>query len=31
MTGGLQVNRALLIGFGIIVLVVIAANLLSGR
>jgi hypothetical protein len=31
MTGGLQVNRALLIGFGIVLAVVVIANLLFGR
>jgi hypothetical protein len=31
MTGGLRVNRALLIGFGIVAVVIIIANLFSGR
>jgi hypothetical protein len=31
MTGGLSVNRALLIGFGIVAALIIVASLLSGR
>jgi hypothetical protein len=31
MTGGLQVNRALLIGIGIVAVVITIASLLNGR